>query len=119
MSAEQPDASERGSLRIAAQVVRKVAELAADRVEGTTIAPRRIAGVGVGHRGSHIKVSQRAEIVDLAVDLALHYPAPIRTIVDDVRSGVIADVERMTAHRVGSLDVTVSALLPETTARVD
>ncbi|PXY28204.1 Asp23/Gls24 family envelope stress response protein [Prauserella muralis] len=114
------DPGERGTLEIAHGVVRKVAERAAATVPGTAKAPAppRIAGLGRGGNGAAVRVSGAGNDVDLALDLALHYPAPVRDVVDDVRSKVTGEVERITSYRVRALDVTVSALLPQSPSRV-
>ncbi|MEU3271455.1 Asp23/Gls24 family envelope stress response protein [Saccharomonospora sp. NPDC006951] len=117
-SRQDIDPAERGTLQIAPSVVRKIAERVADQVEGTAPVERRIAGVGVGHRGASVKVSGRGSDVDLAIDLALRYPAEVRSVVDAVRSAVTDEVRRVTSYRVRGVNVTVSALVPEAHSRV-
>jgi uncharacterized alkaline shock family protein YloU len=114
-----PPPAERGRLRIDQIVVRKIAQHAADEVPGTARAPRRIAGVGAGSHGANARVHGDGDTVDLAIDLALHYPAAIRDVVDRVRAHVTDEVARITAYQVRSLDVTVSALLPKIRPRVE
>lgn len=114
----QPDVDDRGTLQIAHSVVRKIAERAADQVHGTAKVERKIAGLGFGSHGAGVKVTGGDRDVDLAIDLALHYPASVRDTVADVRSAVTDEVERITSYRVRSVGVTVSALLPEIRARV-
>lgn len=116
--ADLPEAGERGGLKIDHAVVRKVAQRAADEVPGTAKVERKVAGLGLGTHGTGAKVSGRDNDVDLALDLALHYPAPVRTVVGEVREKVIHEVEHITSYHVRSLVVTVSALLPETRPRV-
>lgn len=112
-------AAERGRLRIDPEVVRKIAQHAADEVPGTARMPRRIAGVGVGSHGSHVRVRHTGDTVDLTLDIALHYPATIRDVVDRVRARVVGEIARNTGFQVRSLDVTVSALLPDIRPRVE
>jgi uncharacterized alkaline shock family protein YloU len=109
---------DRGTLTIDHSVVRKVAQRAADQVPGTASVERKIAGLGVGVHGATAKVSGRDNDVDLALDLALHYPAPVRTVVGDVRAKVTEEVEHITSYKVRSVAVTVSALLPDIPPRV-
>ncbi|WP_116041067.1 Asp23/Gls24 family envelope stress response protein [Amycolatopsis palatopharyngis] len=102
-----PDPADRGSLSIGHTVVRKVAQRAAADVPGTTRAKR---GTGLGDHGASVRVSGGNNDVDLALDLALRYPSPVRQTASAVRDSVTAEVERITSYRVRSLSVTVSAL---------
>jgi uncharacterized alkaline shock family protein YloU len=113
-----PEPEDRGTLTIAPAVVRKVAQHAADQVDGTTKAERRIAGLGLGRHGASAKVGGEGNDVDLVLDVALRYPAPIREIVGDLRARVAEEVERITAYQVRDISVTVSALLPDLAPRV-
>jgi uncharacterized alkaline shock family protein YloU len=115
---ELPEAAERGSLSIAHTVVRKVAQHAADQVPGTVPNERRVAGVSAGKTGASAKVAGSDNDVDLALELALRYPAAVRTVTGDVRAKVVEEVERLTSYHVRSLAVTVSALLPDLSPRV-
>ncbi|MBB4684712.1 Asp23/Gls24 family envelope stress response protein [Amycolatopsis jiangsuensis] len=110
--------AERGSLSIAHAVVRKVAQHAADQVPGIVASERRVAGVHTGQTGATAKVAGSDNDVDLALDLALRYPAPVRTVTGDVRAKVVEEVERLTSYHVRTLAVTVSALLPDVAPRV-
>lgn len=116
--AASPEPEDRGTLRIDHAVVRKVAQRAADRVPETARVQRRVAGLGLGTHGSNVKISGRDNDVDLTVDLALHYPSAVRSVVDTVRDRITEEVEHITSYRIRSLDVTVSALLPEVRPRV-
>ncbi|MEC3981091.1 Asp23/Gls24 family envelope stress response protein [Amycolatopsis sp. H20-H5] len=115
---ELAEAGERGTLSIAHTVVRKVAQHAADQVPGTVLAERKVAGLGIGSQGASVKVGGDDNDVDLALDVALRYPAPVRAVVGQVRTGVTEEVERLTSYQVRSLAVTVSALLPDVRPRV-
>ncbi|MCR6486112.1 Asp23/Gls24 family envelope stress response protein [Amycolatopsis sp. OK19-0408] len=106
---ELAEPAERGTLTIGHAVVRKVAQHAADQVPGTT---------QDGKKGAKAKVGGVDNDVDLALDLALQYPAPVRKVVGVVREKVTEEVERITAYQVRTLAVTVSALLPATAPRV-
>lgn len=113
-----PEPAERGALSIAHTVVRKVAQHAADLVPGTVPNERRIAGVSTGKAGASAKVAGSDNDVDLALELALRYPAPVQAVTGDVRAKVVEEVERLTSYHVRSLAVTVSALLPDVAPRV-
>jgi uncharacterized alkaline shock family protein YloU len=115
---DAPDLDDRGTLSIDHLVVRKVAQRAADQVPGTAKVERRVAGMGLGAHGASAKVSGRDNDVDLALDLALHYPAPVRAVVGEVRAKVAEEVEHITSYKVRSIAVTVSALLPDVPPRV-
>lgn len=110
---------DRGGLEISPGVVRKVAQRAADLTPGTLLAPRRIAGIGAGEHGSSARVDGAGTDIDIALDVALRYPAPIREITDAVRRQVTDEVGRITGFRVRAVRVTVSALLPQPRPRVE
>lgn len=112
-------AEERGRLSIDQTVVRRIAQYAADEVPGTTRARRRMAGMEIGLQGASARVSGNGDEVDLTIDLALHYPSTVRDVVDRVRVHVTEEIRRLTAYRVRSMDVTVSALLPDVGPRVE
>lgn len=94
-----------GSLEIHPTVVRKVAAHAVRLVPGAE--PSAV-----------VKVDEVEGDLDLAVKLALRYPAPVRTAAADVRRRVTEEVERITGYRVRSVALTVSALRAETRPRV-
>ncbi|WP_103350520.1 Asp23/Gls24 family envelope stress response protein [Amycolatopsis sp. CA-128772] len=106
---ELAEPGERGTLTIGHTVVRKVAQHAADGVPGTA---------RDGKKGAKAKVGGHDNDVDLALDLALRYPAAVRAVVGDVREKVTEEVELLTGYRVRTLAVTVSALLPDAPPRV-
>ncbi|WP_020671945.1 Asp23/Gls24 family envelope stress response protein [Amycolatopsis nigrescens] len=114
-----PEPDDRGTLRIDHVVVRKLAQRAADQVSGTARVERKVAGVALGSHGAGVKVAGRDNDVDLALDLALHYPAPVGTVVGEVRAKVTEEVEHITSYRVRSFDVTVSALVSDVRPRVE
>jgi uncharacterized alkaline shock family protein YloU len=107
------DPGERGRLRIDTSVLRKIAEHAADLIPGTLPAPRTVAGVGFGNIGASAKVTVIGQRVDLRVELALRYPDPVRSTVDQLRSKISDEIRRITDYDVRSIAVTVTALLPE------
>ncbi|MFJ9778479.1 hypothetical protein ACIRSS_02785 [Amycolatopsis sp. NPDC101161] len=106
---ELAEPAERGTLTVAHAVVRKVAQHAADQVPGTA---------NDGKKGAKAKVGGLDNDVDLALDLALQYPAPVRTVVGVVREKVTEEVELLTGYHVRTLAVTVSALRPAVAPRV-
>lgn len=105
-----PDADERGDLDIAPMVLRKIVEHATDLVPGTLHRERRVAGVEVGDAGPRARVSASGDAVDVRLELACAYPAPVRDTVAAVRAKVAAELERISGYRVRSLAVTVSGL---------
>ncbi|TCP55280.1 putative alkaline shock family protein YloU [Tamaricihabitans halophyticus] len=119
MSQQPVPPEDRGTLHIADAVVRKVAQRTADLVPGTARAQRKVAGVGIGTTGSTAKVTCQGNEAEVQLDIAVHYPTPIRPVVAEIRERVIDEVARITAYRVRGVKVTVSALLPETQARVE
>ncbi|WP_410610574.1 hypothetical protein [Amycolatopsis sp. lyj-109] len=106
---ELAEPAERGTLTIGHAVVRKIAQHAAGAVPGTARDAKK---------GPKAKVGGHDNDVDLALDLALHYPAAVRVVVGDVREKVTEEVELLTGYRVRTLAVTVSALLPDAPPRV-
>jgi uncharacterized alkaline shock family protein YloU len=106
---ELAEPAERGTLTIGHAVVRKVVQHAAGQVPGTA---------RDGRKGPKAKVGGHDNDVDLALDLALRYPAAVRAVVGDVRAKVVEEVELLTGYRVRTLAVTVSALLPDAPPRV-
>lgn len=109
----------RGTLEVHPTVVRKVAERAADLTPGTLSSPRRVAGVGAGRHGTRARIDGAGSTVDVTLDLALHYPSPVRELTERVRAQVTDEVARITGYRVRSVRVTVSALLPDIQPRVE
>ncbi|MBP2473430.1 putative alkaline shock family protein YloU [Crossiella equi] len=104
----EAEPGDRGSLTIAPAVLRKLVEQVAGEVPGTLRTRRR---------GARITVS--GNDLDVRLDVALRYPVPVRPTVDTMRVTVGEEVERLTGYRVRVVDVTVSALLPETRPRVE
>ncbi|MFD0202207.1 MULTISPECIES: Asp23/Gls24 family envelope stress response protein [Saccharothrix] len=99
-----PDQAE-GSLEIHPTVVRKVVAHAVRQVPGA-------------EPDAAVKVGEADGDLDLVVNLALRYPAPVRTAAADVRRHVTEEVRRITGYRVRSLALTVSALRAPTRPRV-
>ena len=112
------DPDERGRLSIAPAVLRKIAEHTTDLMPGTLPARRTVAGVGVGSTGANAKATLTGRWVDLHVELALRYPAPVRSTVAQLRSRISDEMRRITGYQVASIAVTVTALLPEPSSRV-
>ncbi|RJQ81752.1 Asp23/Gls24 family envelope stress response protein [Pseudonocardiaceae bacterium YIM PH 21723] len=83
---------DRGTLTIAPQVVRKVAEYAIGA------GPKRVTVGGEHHE------------VDLLLQVTVDYPAPITHSVKEIGSRVRADVTRITGYHVRDLRVTVTGL---------
>lgn len=107
------DPDDRGRLRISPLVLRKIAEHTVDLTPGTLPARRAVAGVGLGSTGASAKATITGELVDMRVELALRYPGPVRSTVDQLRSRIGDEVRRITGYQVRSIAVTVTALLPE------
>jgi uncharacterized alkaline shock family protein YloU len=105
------DPAARGRLDIAPTVLRKIVEHAADGTPGTLRHERRVAGIDIGTAGAGAKVTDGPDgVVDVALELTLQYPAPVRRTVDAVRSRVAGELERIAGRRVRNLAVTVSGL---------
>ncbi len=105
------DPGDRGRLHISPTVLRKIVEHAADGTPGTLLHERRLAGFGVGTAGAAARVSDGPDgAVDVALELALEYPAPVRAAVAAVRASVSGELERIAGRTVRTLSVTVSGL---------
>lgn len=118
--AEDPsDPADRGALRIEQLALRRIVQQAADLVPETTSVRRKIVGVDAGQHGATARVIDDGETVDVRLDLALHYPNPVRRTVATVRERVADDLLRITGKRVRAVEVTVSALLPDVQPRVE
>lgn len=105
------DPAERGRLDIAPAVLRTIVEYAADGTPGTLRHERRLAGFDMGTTGAGATVSDGpGGAVDVALELTLQYPAPVRRTVDAVRARVTGELERLTGRRVRTFAVTVSGL---------
>jgi uncharacterized alkaline shock family protein YloU len=110
--------AERGRLDIGPAVLRKIVEHVADRTPGTLRGARRVTGLEVGQTGSTAKVGVGAELVDIALELGVRYPASVAETVAEVRQRVTREVTRITGHRVRRFDVTVSGLYRAETPRL-
>lgn len=114
MTAEPVAPEERGTLRVDPGVARKVAQHVADHAPGTLRAPRG----RTGRRGSIATVHSTGTVLDIVLDVALCYPAPVQEIIEKLRRLVTDEVRRVTGLQVRTVTFTVSALLPETRPRV-
>jgi uncharacterized alkaline shock family protein YloU len=112
------DPEQRGQLRIDPSVLRKIAEHTADLTPGTLRGRRTVAGVGLGSAGAAAKATVIGQRVDLRVELALCYPGPVRSTVEQLRSRISDEIRRITGYQVRSIAVTVTGLLPEPHPRV-
>jgi uncharacterized alkaline shock family protein YloU len=108
-----PDAGDRGRLEIHPTVLRKIVEHAADQVPGTLRHERRLAGIDVGEAGASARISTGSAdplAVDVALELTLRYPAPVRSVIAAVRARVGQELADLAGHRVRELTVTVAGL---------
>jgi uncharacterized alkaline shock family protein YloU len=104
---------DRGRLDIHGAVLRKIAEHATDTVAGSARVTRRVAGLGLGEHGAHARVSGPERELRVRLDLALRYPAPVAETVRTIREHVDSELGRLAGCQVRSVDVTVSALVPD------
>ena len=112
------DPEERGRLKIDPSVLRKIAEHTADMTPGTLRARRTVAGVGLDSTGATAHVIVTGQRVDLRVELALCYPGPVRSTVEQLRRKISGEILRIAGYQVHSIAVTVTGLLPEPSFRV-
>ncbi|PRW65083.1 Asp23/Gls24 family envelope stress response protein [Actinopolyspora mortivallis] len=104
------EASERGTLRIDREVLRKIVEHAANLEPDCVDTPRRF---GTGGHGTSARVSGPDRGLRIRLDLALRYPAPVAATVRALRERVRTELDRMTNCRVHAIDVRVNALVPD------
>ncbi|GAA4037140.1 Asp23/Gls24 family envelope stress response protein [Allokutzneria multivorans] len=110
LAGESPgEGSERGSLEIHPAVLRKLVQRIVDDCPDTVRTRGRLGG----EHGATARITGDAREMDIAVELALRYPSPVREAVESLRTKLIDEMGRITGHRVRAVDVTVSALLPE------
>ncbi|UVS78022.1 Asp23/Gls24 family envelope stress response protein [Actinokineospora sp. UTMC 2448] len=107
---------DRGTLTIAPSVVRRVAERAADSTPG---AARTAGTLGMGRHGAAADVDGDGPQVRLRVELALRYPAELRSVAAAVRARVADEVERVTGYQVRRVEVVVTGLVAPTGKRVE
>ena len=108
-----PAVEERGRLEIHPAVLRKIVEHAADQVPGTLRHERRLAGIDIGEAGASARVITGPgdpPTVDIRLELTLQYPAPVRTVVADVRAKVDEELARVAGYRVRAMTVTIAGL---------
>jgi uncharacterized alkaline shock family protein YloU len=106
--------AERGSLTIADRVVEKVAAQAVRSVPHASGAPRRVLGLNIGDTSddsiARVDADVDAGVADLAVNLTVEWPTPVRQVVDAVRRAVRDDVRRITGVTVQQIDIDVVSL---------
>jgi uncharacterized alkaline shock family protein YloU len=113
------DPGDRGHLEIAPLVLRRIVEFAADQVPGTLRHERRLAGIDVGETGASARVTVGSAdplAVDVRLELRLQYPAPVRTVVEAVRTRVGDELTALSGHHLRALTVTVAGLRETPTA---
>ena len=106
-----PPPEDRGITEIHPTVLRKIVEHAADRVPGTLRHERRLAGIDVGETGASARITTGSgdpAAVDVRLEITLQYPAPVRSVVEAVRTHVSNELARIAGHRVRGLTVTVA-----------
>lgn len=106
-------ATERGSTRVPAKVVARIAEQAAFEVRGIGSAAGGVLGVGA-RRDFDSRPTVDAEVygntVVLRLDVGITFPAHLGSALTELRSHVFDRVQELTGLVVGRVDVTVSWL---------
>ncbi|HLI37303.1 MAG TPA: Asp23/Gls24 family envelope stress response protein [Streptosporangiaceae bacterium] len=111
---------ERGRTRIDETVVEKIAAAAAGEVDAVAGCRRRVLGVRFGQLGQvRVRATVRGSLVTAEVAAAVAYPAPLREVTRQVRAHVAQRVRELTGMRVGAVDVAVTALVADDSARVE
>jgi uncharacterized alkaline shock family protein YloU len=99
-------AAERGSTRIADNVVAKIAGYAAREIPGVQSMGGNATAAGVA-----VEVGERRTTIDL--DLVTYYGQSIVEITEAVRANVIERIEGMTGLEVSEVNITVGDLFVE------
>jgi uncharacterized alkaline shock family protein YloU len=107
---------ERGRTTIADRVVVRVATQAVAEVEQAGGAARQLMGITIGRRAGEgpARVSARIDgpLAMIELRLSLAYPAPVRTLAQEVRRHVMERVAGITGLEVRHVDIEVADLLP-------
>lgn len=113
------DHGARGTTRCADRVVEKIAARAVDEVDAARGAARRVLGVPLtrdaGQHPARVNAEVDGDLVTVAVEMALTYPAPIRRTTREVRHHVIARVRELAGLTVKEVDIEIVRLTGEDT----
>lgn len=115
LDAAGPDAralAHRGRTTVADRVVVKVAQHAAEQIDGTGGVRRRKLGVPLSSdRHADVATDIDGDLVVVRVRLAVQWPHPVRTVARQVREHITSEVYRITGREVAEVDVSVPRLL--------
>lgn len=108
---------ERGRLEVTDRVVMRIAGQVAGEVSGISREPGGLRGLTRRFDGGRpaVRVHLTPEYVDLAIEVAVAYPRPIRGTCDEIRRQVIEKVERLAGVPVRRVDIDVTGLVYEPT----
>ncbi|PFG38943.1 putative alkaline shock family protein YloU [Georgenia soli] len=116
-----PDPADRGELRVADRVVERVAGYAVTLVPDAAAAPRRVLGVKVGDADTEEAANVTAHVygttASIEVIIAVRWPAPVPTVVGEVRRRIREEVTGITGVRVDHIDIDVAGTDIPTAAR--
>lgn len=102
----------RGRTTIADKVVVKVAQQAAEQIDGTGGVRRRRLGVPMSSdRHAEVQTDIDGDLVVVRVRLAVQWPHPVRTVARQVREHITAEVYRITGREVAEVDIRVPRLI--------
>ena len=103
--------ADRGTLHIADHVVERIAGHAALEVAGVVATGGRLDQV-VGHRYPRVSTTIAGRRVRVGVKVALTWPAPVETVVQNVRDVVRTRLAEMTGMQIDTVDITVAEFAP-------
>ena len=105
----------RGTLHIADKVVEKIASKAVTEIDLATGAPRTVLGLQLGSAdGDHdarANAHVDGQLVTVVVTLAVRWPAPVRTVCEQVRKHVRERISTLTGLEVAEVDCDVPTLI--------
>lgn len=110
-NADRVPPGDRGTLKIDAKVVERIAARTADRVDHAGGSTNRLLSLP-GSRATKPKVTADIDgrLARLSLTMAVDYPAPIGAVTRTARARIISTVKQLTGIDVKEVNITISAL---------
>lgn len=116
--AMEDDPEARGRLHISDRVIERVAGYAVTWVPDAIAAPRKVLGLTMGQRGTEdrakVRVAVHGGVATVHATIGVRWPASVRSVAQQVRSRIRADLAEITQVTVDHVDVDVVDLPPDT-----
>ncbi|WP_217629059.1 Asp23/Gls24 family envelope stress response protein [Sanguibacter gelidistatuariae] len=108
----------RGQLHISDRVVERVAGYAVTWVPDAIAAPRKVLGLTMGQRDTDdeakVRVQVHGSVATVHAKIGVRWPASVRSVAEQVRSRIRADLAEITQVTVDHVDIDVVDLPPDT-----